>query len=791
MAIQLKPTKPGPLWRFLASVWLGISLMLVTALMAGLGHFFGFKETEEIFFGSWWFSGLMLTLALNLTIATLDRAQTSAPGWFPYRLSQIPWLMLHTGLVIVILGGVLTKGWSQDGQIYIQEGTSERTILMNRQELIVDHVKAGARQTETQPIKLTHLPQSDDLSTRSDTIAWIGRGFWLAFAALAGGAALLISRSRQVALRVVGFFLVTGIAFDYLARKAANFTRAVPGATLTFEKYIPHHKVEHPIVSDPSGSGPRAIEVGVTADMGRVVTDTRWIPLMAGQGFSTDELQRLADAGQGSWDNLANGVLIAVQQVGTTDELERLLSGQPSVGHAEITAGGETKRVALDPLVPREAAAEGKIDRDVVVGGHTVRLQQFMWQLQVDNTTNIARDAAPGGPLGPTACLRVASVTYPDGKVDAPPRPYHCFANNEIRAMAKDMARPAGVEVKLELPTWAIPPGRCVHLVLGPEPGAVRLFTTGFESSRFPTTADELLKAPLAKPEGDTVPGLKMPLVFKVKQLLQSVRRTSEFVAADKDDPNADKYPDAVFVRLRPDSDPTKELTGWLPFAFASDDPSSKLFLQQGDEVWTLHYRAQRRVLPFEVFLRDFRIRWAPGSENVREEAFESTVTVSDPKPAPVAGQPTPTGARNASFDYDIYMNHTLEHERWTLFQSSYIKGPPGSPDISVFAVQNDPGKWPFYIGSLALSLGVFGIFFVKPKLRQIELARRGQAPVARAEPAKAEPTVEAPKADAAPKAEPTAEAAAPTATAEAAAPATAEAAAVGTPVVAPEPPVG
>ncbi len=66
MAIQLKPTKPGPLWRFLASVWLGISLMLVTALMAGLGHFFGFKETEEIFFGSWWFSGLMLTLALNL-----------------------------------------------------------------------------------------------------------------------------------------------------------------------------------------------------------------------------------------------------------------------------------------------------------------------------------------------------------------------------------------------------------------------------------------------------------------------------------------------------------------------------------------------------------------------------------------------------------------------------------------------------------------------------------------------------------------------------------------------------
>jgi hypothetical protein len=740
MAIQLKPTKPGPLWRFLSSVWLGISLMLVTALMAGLGHFFGFKETEEIFFGSWWFSGLMLTLALNLTIATLDRAQASAPGWFPYRLSQIPWLMLHTGLVIVILGGVLTKGFSQDGQIYIQEGTSERTILMNRQELIVDHVKAGARETETKPIKLTHLPQSDDLSKRKDMIAWIGRAFWLLFGCLAGGAALLISRSRQVALRVLGFFVVTGIVFDHLASKAADFTRKVPGASLTFERYLPHHTVTHPIVADPSGAGPRAVEVGVTADMGgRPVGDTRWIPLMHGQAFTQEELQLLADAGQGSWDNLANGVLLAVQQVGTKEELEQLLAGKPSVGHAEITAGGETKRVALDPLV-KLSGDVGRIDTDVVVGGHTLRLQQFMWKLEVGVESNIARDAAPGGPLGPTACLRVASVTYPDGKLDAPPRPYHSFAFPEIRGLARDMAQPAGVSVKLELPTWAIPPGRCVHVILGPEPGAVRLFTTGFESSRFPTSADEVLKTKPASPEGDKVGGLKMPLVFKVKQLLPSVMRTSEFVAAERDDPNFDKYPDAVFVRLRPDSDPKKELTGWLPFAFASDDPSSKLFLQDGDEVWTIHYRAQRRVLPFEVFLRDFRIRWAPGSENVREEAFESTVTVSAPKPAPGAA-PEPTGVRNASFDYDIYMNHTLEHEWWTLFQSSYIKGPPGSPDISVFAVQNDPGKWPFYVGSLALSLGVFGIFFVKPKLRQIELARRGQAPrpVAAAEPVKVE----------------------------------------------------
>lgn len=744
MAIQLKPTKPGPLWRFLASVWLGISLMLVTALMAGLGHFFGFKETEEIFFGSWWFSGLMLTLALNLTIATLDRAQTSAPGWFPYRLSQIPWLMLHTGLVIVILGGVLTKGFSQDGQVYIQEGTSERTILLNRQELVVDHVKAGARETETQPIKLTHLPQTDDLSKRKDLIAWIGRAFWLLFGCLAGGAALLVSRSRQVALRVLAFFVVTGIVFDFLASKAANFTRRVPGATLTFERYLPHHTVKHPIVAEPSGNGPSVVEFVVRAETGgpRPISDSRWMILPHGQIHSDDDAKR----NQANWEELANGVLIAVQQVGTKEELELLLARKESVGHAEITAGGETKRVALDPLVARNGPNAGKIDKDVVVGGYTIRLGELMWQLQVDNATNVARDAAPGGPLGATACLRVTSVTSPDGKVDAPPRPYHCFANPEIRALAKDMAQPAGVSVRLQLPTWGIPPGKCVHLLLGPEPGAVRTFTTGFETSSFPSTADEVLRTPPAGDEGSPVRGMRMTLVIKVKQVLQSAKQDSEHVPPDPDDPSADKYPDAVFVRLRPDSDPTKELTGWLPFAFASEDPSSKLFLQEGDEVWTLHYRAQRRLLPYEVFLRDFRIRWAPGSENVREEAFESTVTVSDPKPAAGAA-PAPTGVRNASFDYDIYMNHTLEHEGWTLFQSSYIKA-PGQPDISVFAVQNDPGKWPFYVGSLALSLGVFGIFFAKPRLRQIELARRGQSPkpVAAAEPAKADPVkVEAP----------------------------------------------
>src|SRR5690606_39172697 len=114
--------RPGPLWRFFASVWLAVGLMALIGVVSALGHGLGIKETEKVFFESWWFSALMIVLGINVAVCTLSRSLTNPPGWFPWRLSQIPWLMTHLGLLIIIVGGVLTFRWRVEGQIFIMEG---------------------------------------------------------------------------------------------------------------------------------------------------------------------------------------------------------------------------------------------------------------------------------------------------------------------------------------------------------------------------------------------------------------------------------------------------------------------------------------------------------------------------------------------------------------------------------------------------------------------------------------------------------------------------------------------
>lgn len=765
--MRLKPAKPGPLWRFMSSVWVGIGLMVVCAVMAIIGHAFDIKETEEVYFGSWWFSGLMLVLAANITVATLDRSMLDPPGWFPWRLSQIPWLMVHLGLVTIIIGGSLTKMWRTEGMLYVEEGKSERVMLMHERELVIErNAPDGTRTALTQPIRLNHLKRSDDLSTRIDDVAVIGRIFWTAFAILAGLAAWYFGGQRQAAM-VAAFIFGTGVLSEVLIRRTTNLRLEGPdGAVVTVEKYLPHYTTEHRIEADPSGQGPAAMEVEFKADAGGPMARpmTTWVGL---------------DPEAGNVAPVAKEVVVAGQRFRSKDELARVLAGQATLGTLIVAAGGETKRIPLDPLVKVDGPPEGLglIDQDVQVGGHTLHLKRFLWHLVVDGDK--AKDQAPGGPLGPTASVQVDRIKFPDGS-EKPLDRFYVFASSQFRGM--DLAHgqlPPGRELKVEvrLPTWRVPEGKSINLVVGPGDDEVRLVAAGF-GQPLPATADELLALPRLPAEGALVPGAAMPLRVRAKSIHASVHEVDDLVFADPMKVgDADKLPDAAFVRLRTRGG--QEASGWLKFnQGASDDLSQKLMLRAGDETWVVDYRSKTKALPFHVHLNKFTIEWAPGMKEQRPLAYQSDVTIKDPE------------GRSAPFDYSIYMNHTLWHGRWpgyTLFQNSYIK-PPGRPPISVFAVQHDPGELFFYLGSISLPLGVLMIFYVKPWLRQVELRRRGQAPAgakataaagppapgavgspveagvqAPADPAKADPPqADAPKAEAPAEAAPAEAAAAP-----------------------------
>ncbi|MDG1051873.1 MAG: cytochrome c biogenesis protein ResB, partial [Flavobacteriaceae bacterium] len=107
------------------------------------------------------------------------------------------------------------------------------------------------------------------------------------------------------------------------------------------------------------------------------------------------------------------------------------------------------------------------------------------------------------------------------------------------------------------------------------------------------------------------------------------------------------------------------------------------------------------RILPFEIKLNDFIDEKYPGTEK-SYSSFESKVTVID----------------DTNFDYDIYMNHILNHKGYRFFQASFDPDEKGT----VLSVNHDfYGTLITYIGYFLLYIGLLGImFFGKTRFKDL-----------------------------------------------------------------------
>ena len=104
-------------------------------------------------------------------------------------------------------------------------------------------------------------------------------------------------------------------------------------------------------------------------------------------------------------------------------------------------------------------------------------------------------------------------------------------------------------------------------------------------------------------------------------------------------------------------------------------------------------YGSKRLELPFAIRLNDFIAEKYPGTEK-SYSSFMSKITVEE---------------QNA-FDYDIYMNHVLDHKGYRFFQASFDPDEKGT----VLSVNHDFwGTWVTYIGYILLYLSMMAIFFL------------------------------------------------------------------------------
>jgi cytochrome c-type biogenesis protein CcsB len=120
-----------------------------------------------------------------------------------------------------------------------------------------------------------------------------------------------------------------------------------------------------------------------------------------------------------------------------------------------------------------------------------------------------------------------------------------------------------------------------------------------------------------------------------------------------------------------------------------------------GNLSFALKYGSKIRELPFAIQLNDFIAEKYPGTENAYA-SFMSKITVKDQRP----------------FDYDIYMNHVLDHEGYRFFQSGFDPDEKGTR----LSVNHDLwGTWITYIGYFLLYIGLMGImFFGKTRFKEL-----------------------------------------------------------------------
>ena len=164
-----------------------------------------------------------------------------------------------------------------------------------------------------------------------------------------------------------------------------------------------------------------------------------------------------------------------------------------------------------------------------------------------------------------------------------------------------------------------------------------------------------------------------------------AIRGRVDVIESDKD--SADETKEALVLEVDIAGN-SKRVTLMGGQGYTDFQPS----FEWGGLTFTMRYGSKEYELPFAIKLNDFIAEKYPGTE-ANYASFMSRIEVQD----------------DPSFDYDIYMNHVLDHKGYRFFQSSFFPDESGT----VLSVNHDQwGTWITYIGYFLLYAGLMGLIF-------------------------------------------------------------------------------
>lgn len=129
------------IFRFLASLKLAVILLVGFAILLGAATFYESHSSTEaaqrLIYKSAWFDFLLFFLGVNVFCAAVSR--------MPWRKKHIGFVITHLGILIILVGSVITRKFGLEGQLVMQEGQTADSILIDEAVFSVSAPRLNAR----------------------------------------------------------------------------------------------------------------------------------------------------------------------------------------------------------------------------------------------------------------------------------------------------------------------------------------------------------------------------------------------------------------------------------------------------------------------------------------------------------------------------------------------------------------------------------------------------------------------------------------------------------------------
>ncbi len=579
------------LYSFFASLKLAVILLLIFVVLLSYAtvyeSVYGTPAAQMAIYSTVWFDFLLFLLGVNVLCSALIR--------FPWRKRQTGFVITHMGILVILLGSLITRKFGIEGQLMLTEGDVGRTMRLNDSVLSISAPQLNVKETIAPNSIMKH-----------------------------------------------------GIP----AGKSVKYAIGESGLECYIDQYF-HNPRSQQVVKDTGTVPNPAIQVSLrrpelTQPMGK-----QWL-------FSLDPQVSQIDFGMAK---------VYFKQVDSQDDLAKAL-GHPTQEDIEDSNG----RLVLNHGNAHVAAVinvsdllAGPVEFEHHGETYTCELVSLIERGKIQDN-QLVDD--PQGALNPVLRFKLSH-----GNVEESHMAFALFP--EFGSMHGEQG--SGINATYEYPTeGSSGQQNRMDVIVGPE-GKLHYRTLN---------QGGVLKS------GEVLIGEEIhttwsnSLTLKVEKYYPQAVRDFVVVEAGEDAPGQRNNP-LLKVRLAHNG---RETEGYASFN------APKAMMVGGVPV-EVYFGSQMYPLGFEVKLLDFRAPRYPGTN--RPMRFESDVMLIDQ-------------TKSLEEKHKVFMNNPLVYNNFKVYQSSYIEGQNGQPDISIFTVARAPGTSTIYVGSIILCLGMVLIFCSK-----------------------------------------------------------------------------